>query len=170
LRLGSPQKLVTAIRLASSPQAWVGTHPKLTPPGAFLLQRTSPLLAQSGRYATEFQCPLLGVKRTSTATTKLTNRCGCPLFAPLNFVEKLREKIAQLDGRSRFAIGIKRHRAIAFAINFPCGDRRRWLAFRAAIPSRSPLATRTALALFALGSALGRLLGRRCSRFASKHS
>jgi hypothetical protein len=29
-----------------------------------LLQRMSPLLAQSGHGAIEFQCPLLGVKRT----------------------------------------------------------------------------------------------------------
>jgi hypothetical protein len=29
-----------------------------------LLQRVSPLLAQSGHHATEFQCPLSGVKRT----------------------------------------------------------------------------------------------------------
>src|SRR6516164_3421801 len=30
-----------------------------------LIQFLCPLLAQSGHYATEFQCPLLGVKRTS---------------------------------------------------------------------------------------------------------
>jgi hypothetical protein len=64
LRLGFPQKLVTAIRLASSPQAWVGTHPKLAPPGAFLLQRTSPLLAQSGHHNCADECPLSKVKRT----------------------------------------------------------------------------------------------------------
>jgi len=31
---------------------------------AFLLRCMSPLLAQSGHLAGEFQCPLLGVKRT----------------------------------------------------------------------------------------------------------
>ena len=45
------------------------------------------------------------------------------LFAPRNFVEKLLEQVAQRDCRSRFAIGIERHGAIAFAINLPPDDR-----------------------------------------------
>src|SRR5262249_31983315 len=37
---------------------------KRTQAPSALLQCMSPLLAQSGHFATEFQCPLLGVKRT----------------------------------------------------------------------------------------------------------
>src|SRR5262249_25747755 len=56
-------------------------------PRFFLLHRMSPLLAQSGHYATEFQCPLLGGKRTlrghapmSTFDPKRT-LAGCPATA-----------------------------------------------------------------------------------------
>jgi hypothetical protein len=55
----------------------------------------------------------------SKLAASLFGRPARSLARLLNFVEKLREQIAQLDCRSRFAIGIKRHGAIAFAIDFP---------------------------------------------------
>src|SRR5690348_13841858 len=45
---------------------------ELLPPGRFLLRCMSPLLAQSGHFSIEFQCPLLGVKRTSDGRASMS--------------------------------------------------------------------------------------------------
>jgi hypothetical protein len=58
-------------------------------------------LAQSGRYATEFQCLLLGVKRTSALATR----------GLLQLASDLKMAIAELERLERYRVGDPQSRA-----------------------------------------------------------